>query len=443
MGMVLLSTPIFPTDPDIRFFTMILLLLIAGISVGNVISLTLVVTFPFISETQIAGRFTYFAYIFICGSVVLAAIIDSFGILELYSLYLLIVFLAMTVFIYTGRESLDELPERAVSIEHYLRKREIYPVLLLAFFIGFFFTNTYFASVLIFINMGHLENFWLFVAILFVVATLVCFPAGLLYDTIGRRWSILIGFYIQALAFLILSFFPLSIENPMFWVFPAVLGVGFALSIFGGIIYVFELGPKGFTRIHAGMDFTFFGFGMIIGVVTDSALQQLLIDNPVMLPFVLVFALFTATIVVLQLRETLPSQEELAWKKKIEQLLVVSKGGLPLYTQRLGKSVSDESGPDEMLVSGAISGITELVREISRSASKLKVIQQEGYCILLEEGKECIVAVMALEELNAIRSRMIDFLEDFESFYGTLISEWEGDTRLFAPTKQLVTRHFD
>jgi hypothetical protein len=95
-----------------------------------------------------------------------------------------------------------------------------------------------------------------------------------------------------------------------------------------------------------------------------------------------------------------------------------------------------------MLVGGALTGITELVKEISQRAGKLKVIQQEGYCILLEEGRDVIVALMALDELDIIRSKLQDFLEEFQLFFGELIAEWEGNPRVFSPTREIVIRHF-
>ncbi|RLI47631.1 MAG: hypothetical protein DRO73_11405, partial [Candidatus Thorarchaeota archaeon] len=114
-----------------------------------------------------------------------------------------------------------------------------------------------------------------------------------------------------------------------------------------------------------------------MGVVLDVLVAGTILSRPAMLPLILVFALFTATMVVLQLPETLPSREELNWKDKIEYLLVVNKGGLPIYSERLTRTGAATRAPDEMLVSGAISGITELVREISMRQTKMKVIRQE------------------------------------------------------------------
>jgi len=195
-------------------------------------------------------------------------------------------------------------------------------------------------------------------------------------------------------------------------------------------------------RLFGGLSFLLFSVGTTMGVVLDVLVAGTILSRPAMLPLILVFALFTATMVVLQLPETLPSREELNWKDKIEYLLVVNKGGLPIYSERLTRTGAATRAPDEMLVSGAISGITELVREISMRQTKMKVIRQESYSIMLEEGRDVIVALMALEELGILRRKVQDFLDEFERFFGKLVAEWAGDPRVFSPTAELVNKHF-
>ena len=138
------------------------------------------------------------------------------------------------------------------------------------------------------------------------------------------------------------------------------------------------------------------------------------------------------------MKEPLPSKSELEWREKVEHVLVLSKSGLPLYSQPLQKQ---KLAADAALAGGAIVGISSITNEITR-ASHLKVIKQENYCIMLEEGAQVLLAVMATEELKTIRSKMMEFLMEFEDFFGELIQEWKGDTRVFMPTKRLVEKTF-
>ncbi|MFW9998144.1 MAG: hypothetical protein ACFFD4_39245, partial [Candidatus Odinarchaeota archaeon] len=75
-------------------------------------------------------------------------------------------------------------------------------------------------------------------------------------------------------------------------------------------------------------------------------------------------------------------------------------------------------------------------------ASNLKVIRQENYCVMLEEGKHVMLAVLSTEELRAIRCRMVDFVDEFESFFAELLDRYGTDTKVFLPTRKLVEKHF-
>ncbi len=425
------------------FISFLILLTFAGFLNGTILSITMITAFPSFDNPEYNGRFYFAATAFLCPIVIAAAWLDELNNPLFYSIYLLLIFLAIAVCFTLGHEQLNEHPPRCSNIRALLRQTEVWPSILLLFFVGFFFTNTYFAAVILLDYTNLLGFLNMFVMILFCTCLVATVPSGILFDKLGRRWSLLIGFYLQAIAFLLLSFFPPA-QNPLMIevIFPILIAFGFTISTFGSLLFSLELAPSGFLRVHQGISWALFGVGMTVGAATDIFLYSLITSSPAYLPLVLVFALFTATIIVLQLKETLPSRGELEWKHKIEHLLVLSKGGLPLYSERLSKSPAPETTADEMLVGGALTGITELVKEISQRAGKLKVIQQEGYCILLEEGREVIVAVMALEELGIIRSKTQDFLEEFQRFFGELVTEWEGNPKVFSPTKEIVKEYF-
>ncbi|TXT54645.1 MAG: membrane protein of unknown function [Candidatus Thorarchaeota archaeon] len=433
-----------PYTLDPLFILYMILLGIAGFGIGSILAPLMLISKPYLKKVEYNGRIYSFATAFLSPIVILGTWLDGMNNPSLLAMYFLVLYVAIAILLIDGRDNLNELPPRCSNIRSFLRHRDLWPSILLMFFVGFFFTNTYLASVILLDYSNNLGNLNTFVIVLFSVCILATVPCGILFDKIGRRWTLLIGFYSQAIAFLLLSFFP-PMQYPVMLeiVFPAVIAFGFTIAIFGALLVSLELAPRGFFRVHQGISWVLFGIGMVAGVITDLALYPLITVSPAYLPLVLIFALFTATIIVLQLKETLPSKEELEWKRKVEHLLVLSQGGIPMYSERLSSTPVSTEGPDEMLVGGALTGITELVKEISQRAGKLKVIQQEGYSIILEEGREVIVAVMALEELDIIREKTQDFLEDFQRFFSELIGDWSGDPKIFSPAKELVANHFE
>ncbi|MBD3405213.1 MAG: hypothetical protein GF411_03640 [Candidatus Lokiarchaeota archaeon] len=436
-----IQTTSFTLDPV--FILYMILLAVAGFFIGTILAPLMLISKPYLKNVEYNGRIYSFATAFLSPIVIIATWLHGMNQPLLLSAYFIVVYIVIALLFIDGKKKLNNLPPRCTNIRSFLRHKDVWPSILLMFFVGFFFTNTYLASVILLDYSNILSNLDTFVIVLFSVCIIVTIPCGMLFDRIGRRWTLLIGFYAQAIAFLLLSFFP-PMEYPFMLevIFPAVIAFGFTIAIFGALLVSLELAPRGFLRVHQGISWVLFGVGMTVGVITDIALYPLITTSPAYLPLVLIFALFTATIVVLQLKETLPSKEELEWKRKLEHILVLTKGGIPLYSERMSPTQPSKESPDEMLIGGALTGITELIKEISQRAGKLKVIQQEGYCIILEEGREVIVAVMALEELGTIRAKTQDFLEDFQRFFGELINDWSGDPKVFSPAKELVQNHF-
>lgn len=154
----------------------------------------------------------------------------------------------------------------------------------------------------------------------------------------------------------------------------------------------------------------------------------------------------TATIITIGIDEPLPSKEEIEWRNTLQHLLVLSSGGLTLHNQPL-QEIGDQQDcttfgeQDCVLVGGALIGITKLINEITAD-KKLRVIQQEKYAILLEEGELITLALIATKDLKITRNKMRAFIQEFESFFETFLLEWNGDSRVYAPSKQLVAKHF-
>ncbi|MFW9993160.1 MAG: MFS transporter [Candidatus Odinarchaeota archaeon] len=428
------------------------LLALAGFSIGNTVPLIYFSMRSFFTRPEFNGRINYIAYTNLSLFLIIAAVIDYLaffsGATLLYALFLGIILLIVFITFFAGRDE-TTLPSRIQPLKLYLRKGIFpYPVALLAFFIGFFYTNAYYAAVILLDSSQELSQSFpypsslnVFVLVLALTSLITSMPSGFLYDKIGRRWSILVGFYIVAFAFFLVAVLRPVINDEflLLFIFPVLTSTGITLALYGGFMVMYiELSPKEHLIAQGGVMFLFFGIGINAGVIIDVLLEALIEEQLFLLPIMMIFAYFTATIVVFQLREPLPSKAEIEWRRKIEHVLVLSRSGLPLYSEPLQ---TRELAADAILAGGAIIGISTLSSEITR-ASHLKVIKHENYCIMLEEGAHVILAVMVTEELKTVRDRMLDFIADFESFFEDFLADWTGDTRVFAPAKKLVEKHF-
>ena len=446
LGLSLVALVLF-RDP----FLVVVFLVTTGFSIGNIFPMLYDFNSFLFSQPEYNGRQNSFGIFSTMLILIPGVIIISTGIEALQILFLVGLLTIFLLIFFISKNSVI-LPPRRNPLRFYFRKK-VFPstVLLLCFFVGFFYTNAYYAVILMLktsekISQSYIypESLYFFVFVLSLTILIASVPSGILSDKIGRRWSLLIGFYLVAIGFFIIpilrSIMPgISEETLLLLIFPIITGVGLTFALWGGyFLAIFELAPKGYLTTHSGIAWVFLGLGWISGIITTDVLKAFLIDQPFLLPIVMIFAYFTATIVVIHQEEPLPPKAELEWRRKTEHILVLSKSGLPLFSQPLQKK---ELEADVALAGGAIIGISSIINEITQ-VSGVRVIKQPNYCIMMEEGSQIILAVMVTEELKTVRNKMLDFVVDFESFFEELLQDWRGELKVFSPTKRLVEKHF-
>ena len=362
-------------------------------------------------------------------------------ILFLYSVALLAYFL--------GRNQMH-IPKNSTSWREYkkgVKMRKRYWVLLLL--AGFQISNLFFAAVLmidndpIFLGEVFLTNLGRYVIVFFISSSVFAIFAGILYDSIGRRWSMGLGVIIMGIGIALMVFFIGSIYNIYVYLYisPAIMGIGFSLLIPGATMIVpIELAPKKNFQIQFGINFVLQGIGMSLGIVFDYLLIQVVNfgENSIIFLFSQVLVYLLMPYIIFQIPETLPSKEELRWQQSVELLLVISDSGLPLYSKVLRKK---KFQADLSLTSGVLSGVMSITEAIT-SRSSLKTITQKDYCIMLEQGKYATLAVMTEYELTTLRNQMIEFLKEFEEQYEKVLVAWNGDNNLFSSVYRLVIKYF-
>ncbi|MFX0094944.1 MAG: MFS transporter [Candidatus Hodarchaeota archaeon] len=417
-------------------FTVVICLAVAGFSIAHLWSITMVILPALFDNPQYSGRMYFLATTGVSVFVIVDTLIISILEPVLHGIFLGAVLLIILLMFVVERKKIYFKP-RSTPLRAYFQKK-VFPshVLLLNFFVAFFFINTYYTAVL-FLGISKIESLLIFVLVLTFSNLIVSLFGGLLYDTIGRRWSILIGFYLEGLDFFLITLFPLFFEESvvLLLAFPLLCGIGLSLALYGGVLMCIELYPKNFTIIHSGTAFMAMGIGMVLALIIDTVLREFLS----LIPIFMIFAYFTATILLFRVKEPLPSKTELEWRRKVEHILVLSKSvGLPIYSESLQKQ---DLEADMALAGGALIGISTIIREITR-ASELQIIKQKDYCIMLEHGTHILLAVMTKEELGTVREKMVNFVTDFEDFFEDFLEEWKGNLEVFKPAKKLVEKHF-
>ena len=143
----------------------------------------------------------------------------------------------------------------------------------------------------------------------------------------------------------------------------------------------------------------------------------------------------------------LPSFRELEWKTSLISLFVVYKGGLCVFEHHFNEQREKNENPDGDFSSGTmmVGSVLEMIKSVLNTVLKkgdLKVLDLEDKKILLEQGTKIQVAMVTSEELDSSKFLLNKFLREFESFYGNILENWDGDTSAFEPAKGLITRIF-
>lgn len=124
------------------------------------------------------------------------------------------------------------------------------------------------------------------------------------------------------------------------------------------------------------------------------------------------------------------------------RLLVMNNDGLPLLTHDFSDPSEKALTMDSTLISGALSGIINLLKETLSSEHTPTIIHLENRVLLLEKSESALYALIADKNVNALRSALKDFAKEFEKDYKYVIKDWQGLTEVFHKAYTLITEDF-
>ncbi|MDD1778703.1 MAG: MFS transporter [Candidatus Helarchaeota archaeon] len=352
--------------------------------------------------------------------------------------YFLALFLMLAAFLVIGKSDHKIPPQEQLDLGRFLKTKENLPKLALGIFFGFFFTNTYYATFLIVEDAGFQAQFNTFVIILWATVAIFTLISGVLIDRFGRRIIILIGLCIQSLAFLLLSFVAKS-EFMLIFIIPIILGTGFIMCLSGTLCFFVEDPPRQYIRDSNYIYFSFMGIGMLCGVLLGELMRPVILFDPVYLTITLLFIFVIATLIISQIKDTLPAREELEWKDTIRDFFcILSDKGICVYRHPFKREIEIE----ENLFAGGISGITTMIQEMVKSDKKTKIIDQEDVKLLFEMDTDITCVLISGKNLKILRQKLQSITHEIELLFKEVFPIWEGNLDIFLPIGSLVKKYF-
>ncbi|MHA2250160.1 MAG: hypothetical protein ACXAD7_07350 [Candidatus Kariarchaeaceae archaeon] len=254
--------------------------------------------------------------------VFMVSILTIYVNLWLFSFILLILIVSGSLLVYDKEDQIAN-EQNTFTVEKFLKDRSNVPLFLAAIFSGFFMIASYYVPILYF-GTDALETdikrfFLVFIISIYIIYLLI----GWLADTIGRKWTILLGFYTQTLIFISLmlndqdfiDFTPNFVE---FFLFPVITALGFVSSSFIIFIYAVEYPKIDDLDIRLGIFLVFFSGGMILSAVLLYSLFDISLT---FLSIIVIMLLFIATNNTFQMKETLVKTEQEKVQEYVQSIL--------------------------------------------------------------------------------------------------------------------------
>lgn len=124
------------------------------------------------------------------------------------------------------------------------------------------------------------------------------------------------------------------------------------------------------------------------------------------------------------------------------RLIVMNNDGIPLLSHDFCDPTEEALKMDSTLISGALSGIINILKEALMSESIPSLIHLEDRVLLLQKSKSALYALIADDDSMALQSALKDFSKEFETHFGDELENWGGLTDIFNDAYKLIIEDF-
>ena len=94
------------------------------------------------------------------------------------------------------------------------------------------------------------------------------------------------------------------------------------------------------------------------------------------------------------------------------------------------------------MVAGGLTGVNVLIQEVTRTASNLKIIEQEDMTIMIEHGRFISVALITEENLITLRNKLKESVKEVEEFFKEELENFRGNITPFSKISKFVDKIF-
>jgi hypothetical protein len=181
--------------------------------------------------------------------------------------------------------------------------------------------------------------------------------------------------------------------------------------------------------------------GILIGVGIQIYLQSRLSDMGVrtVVSDISSFILFIALLFNALTKETFEYGSP-DWRLYLDRIYLVTKSGIGIYMVDF-RVTTDEPIHDD-LVSGGLTGIQQMLKEISHSNQEIQILDHGDTKFLFNSGQYTNAILIVKRDFRVFREKLKDFHEHFEFLNKDILPRFFGDIKKLVGLEKLRKRYF-
>ncbi len=302
-------------------------------------------------------------------------------------------------------------------------------------------------SVMIGFNLSIINTYSLTLTEYIIIGIILFFSLigfGILMDYVGRKTIAIISISILGIHSIFYGYPDFTWPNIISFLFYLII-ISITLILIIGIIGdTSDFLSRG--RI-IGLTVFVVLMGVVLGFQIDIIfdIRQRLAQEELRYGLSAIMSLIAFLCMILLHTITEPFQREsIHWKDYLDRIVLLDKYGVNLFYYNFKSDLVGQTKQDvnRDLVSGGLTGIEMMIKEISQSDNHLDILEQSDKKIIFVHGKFTVLILFTTQYLSIHKQKLQRFLEEFEYINYDIIKKFSGMVSDLQDIDRLMYKYF-
>jgi len=245
-----------------------------------------------------------------------------------------------------------------------------------------------------------------------------------------KKYFLTFCFLFQFILFFILSLVDLLMVNYLLiWLLPSLLILSiFYIKVFNKQVKMQIIHTKGWLYMGFSIILLLLGyfFSLDFILITLGAIARLIGTITPIIAIIIMFLLF----------RNIPPFFERDWQKKIEDIYLLFKNGINLFSKSY---INSDKSIDEHTISGALSSVNIMLNELMHiKNNRISVIEKANKIVTIFSSEYVIGVLISSEALEFFKFNLKRLVLKIELIYKSVLVDWDGNRAKFSQLNSVV-----